>query len=55
MDGLKKVLKFSEQNKSTYMNRFSRLQKEVEQSREEANDTLKFLLTLSQAFLQLTS
>jgi dynein heavy chain len=55
MEGLKKVLKFLEQNKSTYTNPFSRLQKEVEQAREEANDNLKFLSTLIQRFNQLMS
>eukprot|EP00928_Gymnodinium_smaydae_P023763 TRINITY_DN1947_c0_g1_i2.p1 TRINITY_DN1947_c0_g1~~TRINITY_DN1947_c0_g1_i2.p1 ORF type:complete len:4562 (+),score=1174.36 TRINITY_DN1947_c0_g1_i2:66-13751(+) len=46
MDGLKKVLKFLETNKSTYTNPFSRLQKEVEEAREEANDNKRFLETL---------
>merc|ERR1719265_867171 len=55
MEGLKKVLKFLEQNKSTYTNPFSRLQKEVEQAREEANDNVKFLSTLTQRFHGLMS
>eukprot|EP00929_Paragymnodinium_shiwhaense_P077081 TRINITY_DN3967_c0_g2_i2.p1 TRINITY_DN3967_c0_g2~~TRINITY_DN3967_c0_g2_i2.p1 ORF type:complete len:4576 (+),score=1729.31 TRINITY_DN3967_c0_g2_i2:93-13820(+) len=46
MDGLKKVLKFLESNRSTYTNPFSRLQKEVEEAREEANDNVRYLNTL---------
>jgi len=55
MDGLKKVLKFLEANKSTYTTPFSRLQKEVEEAREEANDNLKFLSTLTKPIQQLAS
>jgi dynein heavy chain len=47
MDGLKKVLKFLETNRSTYTSPFSRLQKEVEEAREEANDNCKFLSALA--------
>ncbi|CAK0818712.1 unnamed protein product [Prorocentrum cordatum] len=47
MDALKKVLKFLETNKSTYTTPFSRLQKEVEEAREEANDNVRFLATLT--------
>lgn len=43
MEGVKKVLKFLEANKSTYTMPFSRLQKEVEDAREEANDNVRFL------------
>jgi dynein heavy chain len=53
MDGLKKVLKFLETNKSTYTTPFSRLQKEVEEAREEANDNLKFLSTLNKGIEKL--
>ncbi|CEL96675.1 unnamed protein product [Vitrella brassicaformis CCMP3155] len=45
-EGLKKVLKFLEQSKSTYTNPFAKLHKEVEDAREEANDNVKFLNTL---------
>ena len=41
MDALKKVLRFLEANKSTYTSPFSKLQKEVEEAREEANDNEK--------------
>ena len=37
------VLKFLEQNKSTYTNPFSKLQREVDYAREDANDNVKFL------------
>jgi dynein heavy chain len=52
---LKKVLKFLEQNKSTYTNPFSRLQKEVEQARDEATDNDHFLKTLQGHFDLLVS
>lgn len=55
MDALKKVLKFLESHKSTYTNPFARLQKEVEEGREEANDNLKFLSTLSERLSKLMS
>ncbi|CAK0838245.1 unnamed protein product [Prorocentrum cordatum] len=47
MDALKKVLKFLETHKSTYIMPFMRLQKEVEEAREEANDNVRFLATLT--------
>jgi dynein heavy chain len=47
MDVLKKVLKFLETNKSTYTTPFSRVQKEVEDAREEANDNVRFLSSLT--------
>merc|ERR1712060_840599 len=37
MDALKKVLKFLETHKSAYITPFMRLQKEVEEARDEAN------------------
>ena len=37
------VLKFLEQNKSTYTNPFSKLQREVDYAREDANDNVKCL------------
>ncbi|CAK8998414.1 Dynein beta chain, partial [Durusdinium trenchii] len=46
MEGVKRVLRFLEANKSTYVSPFARLQKEVEDSREEANDNVRFLKTL---------
>jgi dynein heavy chain len=45
-DGLKKVLKFLENSKSTYTAPFSRVQKEVEEAREEAMVNHKFLQTM---------
>ncbi|CAE8597984.1 unnamed protein product [Polarella glacialis] len=55
MDALKKVLKFLETNKSTYTTPFSKLQKDVEEAREEANDNVKFLATLNKGIEKLTS
>lgn len=55
MDALKKVLKFLETNKSTYTAPFSKLQKEVEEAREEANDNVKFLASLTKSIDKLTS
>jgi dynein heavy chain len=52
---LKKVLKFLEQNKSTYTNPFSKLQKDVEVARDEASDTDHFLKTLKPLFEVLVS
>lgn len=46
-DGVKKVLRFLETNKSTYTTPFSRLQREVEEAREEANNNVHFLATLA--------
>jgi dynein heavy chain len=40
---IKKVLKFLEQNKSTYTGPFSKLQKEVQTARVEANDNYLYL------------
>jgi dynein heavy chain len=40
---IKKVLKFLEQNKSTYTSTFSKLQKEVQAARTEANENFKYL------------
>jgi dynein heavy chain len=51
---IKKVLKFLEQNKSTYTGPFSKLQKEVQTARAEANENYKFLQTLLDLFNQLT-
>lgn len=55
LDGLKKVLKFLETNKSTYTTPFSRLQKEVEEAREEATSNVRFLATLQKGIDKLTS
>lgn len=52
---IKKVLKFLEQNKSTYTGPFGKLQKEVQTARTEANDNYKFLVTLQDLFRDLTS
>jgi dynein heavy chain len=54
-EGVKKVLKFLEQNKSTYTNPFSKLQREVDYAREDANDNVKFLTTLHTLFTNLTN
>jgi dynein heavy chain len=51
---IKKVLKFLEQNKSTYTGPFSKLQKEVQTARAEANENFKYLQTLLDLFNQLT-
>lgn len=51
---IKKVLKFLEQNKSTYTSPFGKLQKEVQAARVEANDNYKFLITLENLFISLT-
>jgi len=45
-DKIKKVMKFLSQNKSTYTGPFSKLQKEVQNARIEANDNYKHLNTL---------
>jgi len=51
---IKKVLKFLEQNKSTYTSTFSKLQKEVQVARKEANENCKYLQTLEGLFKDLT-
>jgi dynein heavy chain len=51
---IKKVLKFLEQNKSTYTGPFSKLQKEVQTARAEANENYKYLTTLGELFKELT-
>jgi dynein heavy chain len=43
-----------EQNKSTYTGPFSKLQKEVQTARAEANENYKYLQTLLELFNQLT-
>lgn len=50
---IKKVLKFLEQNKSTYTTPFSKLQKEVQIAQKEANENYKYLTTLQNLFLDL--
>lgn len=52
---IKKVLKFLEQNKSTYTTPFGKLQKDVQAARVEANSNFKFLSTLNDLFIDLTS
>lgn len=52
---IKKVLKFLEQNKSTYTGPFSKLQKEVQTARIEANDNYLYLQTLKELFDELTA
>ena len=51
---IKKVLKFLEQNKSTYTTPFSKLQKEVQIAQKEANENFKYLSTLKNLFLDLS-
>jgi len=43
-----------EQNKSTYTGPFSKLQKEVQTARQEANENYKYLTTLGELFKELT-
>jgi dynein heavy chain len=50
---VKKVLKFLEQNKSTYTGPFSKLQKEVQIARDEARENSYYLETLSKLFDEL--
>ena len=50
---IKKVLKFLEQNKSTYTSPFGKLQKEVQAAKAEANDNVKYLNTLRELFMSL--
>jgi dynein heavy chain len=49
------VLKFLEQNKSTYTTPFSKLQKEVQIAQKEANENYKYLKTLEGLFSDLTN
>jgi len=51
---IKKVLKFLEQNKSTYTGPFGKLQKDVQTARTEGNDNYKYLVTLKDLFQALT-
>lgn len=51
---IKKVLKFLEQNKSTYTGPFGKLQKDVQTARTEANDNYRYLVTLEDLFRALT-
>jgi dynein heavy chain len=51
---VKNILRFLEGNKSTYTNPFSKLKKDVQKARVEANDNNLFLKTLKQSFEQLT-
>ena len=50
---VKKVLKFLEQNKSTYTGPFSKLQKEVQIARDEARENWTYLQTLESLFEEL--
>lgn len=52
-DSVKKVIKFLEQNKSTYTGPFGKLQKDVSTARAEANDNFKYLSTLKDKFIEL--
>jgi len=52
---IKKVLKFLEQNKSTYTGPFSKLQKEVQIAKAEANENYKYLQTLKDLFSELSN
>ena len=51
---IKKVLKFLEQNKSTYTGPFSKLQKEVQIASGEAKENYTYLSTLDGLFNELT-
>lgn len=50
---MKTILRFLERSKSTYTNPFTKLQKEVQESKIEANDNFRFLSTLKDLFEQL--
>ncbi|MBK8156724.1 MAG: hypothetical protein IPK55_12360 [Streptococcus sp.] len=52
---MKRVIKFLEQNKSTYTSPFGKLQKDVSTARAEANDNFKYLSTLKTFFMELES
>lgn len=54
-ESIKKVLKFLEQNKSTQTTPFSKLQKEVQIARKEAEENYQYLTTLEELFYQLSS
>jgi dynein heavy chain len=54
-DKIRKVLKFLESNKSTYCNAFGKICKEIISAREEANDNVKYLMTLEQWFDRLNN
>jgi dynein heavy chain len=51
---VKGILRFLERSKSTYTNPFTKLQKEVQDARIEANDNVKFLSTLKDLFQELS-
>ena len=50
---VKTILRFLERSKSTYTNPFTKLQKEVQEAKVEANDNFRFLSTLKELFEQL--
>ncbi|KAF4726241.1 hypothetical protein FOZ62_001950 [Perkinsus olseni] len=52
---LRRVLSILKENKSTYVEPFRRLQEEVERARDEANDNVKFLSSLTKYFEKLAS
>lgn len=54
-ESIKKVLKFLEQNKSTQTTPFSKLQKEVQIARKEAEENHQYLKTLEELFYQLSN
>lgn len=51
---MKNILRFLEGNKSTYTNPFSKLKKDVQKARIEANDNNRFLKTLKNLFEKLS-
>lgn len=51
---VKNILRFLEGNKSTYTNPFSKLKKDVQKARVEANDNNTFLKALKGLFTRLT-
>jgi len=55
MERVKKVLRYLEANKSTYTTPFSKLQREVNGARLEANDNYKYLRTLLNWFGELNN
>lgn len=54
-ESIKKVLKFLEQNKSTQTTPFSKLQKEVQIARKEAEENYQYLTTLERLFSDLSN
>lgn len=50
---MQNILRFLQDNKSTYTTPFSKLQEEVQRARAEANENYRYLYTLKDLFTQL--